>query len=244
MAERYLGMPFDIHGGGADLIFPHHENEIAQSEAAAGTEPFARFWLHNGHVQIQGEKMSKSLKNYVLVEEVLADYGPQVLRLFFSAAHYRSQVAYSPEGLDEARAVWDRFRAFLRAAPDRDVGGTQDKLAGFGAAMDDDLNTPLALSELHGLVTEGNKALEAGDTDGAAAARAAVVRGLSVLGVEPEDGAPGSDLVAPLVEWLLAEREQARADKDFDRADVIRDRLHGLGVRVEDSPQGPRWHLG
>ena len=116
MSARYLGQPFDIHGGGADLIFPHHENEIAQSEAAHGAD-FARYWLHNGHVNIRGEKMSKSLRNYVVVDEVLEDYPAEVLRIFFAGAHYRSQMDYGPDGLDEAKAVWERFRSFLRVAP-------------------------------------------------------------------------------------------------------------------------------
>jgi cysteinyl-tRNA synthetase len=243
MAERYLGQPFDIHGGGADLIFPHHENEIAQSEAARGVA-FARYWLHNGHVNIRGEKMSKSLKNYVQVHTVLEDYPPEVLRLFFCAAHYRSQIDYGPDALDEAKAVWERFRAFVRVAP---VGDVPDDtiavwLEGFGKAMDDDLNTPGALAALHELVRQGHSAVERGEKDVAAEVRAAVVRGLDVLGC-----APGSDertdLVGPLVELLLEQRAAAREAKDFARADEIRTRLAGMGVHVEDSPQGARWYL-
>jgi cysteinyl-tRNA synthetase len=243
MAARYLGQPFDIHGGGADLIFPHHENEIAQSESAFDA-PFARYWLHNGHVKIRGEKMSKSLKNYVQVDEILSDYAPQVLRLFFCGANYRSQMDYSPGALDEAKAVWDRFRAFLRVAPvvDADKETVAGHLEAFGAAMDDDLNTPGALAALHELVRTGNSAIERGENDVAGRTHAAVLEGLGVLGCEP-DADERTDLVGPLVELLLEQREAARAAKDFARSDEIRGRLHEIGVQVEDSPEGPRWFV-
>jgi cysteinyl-tRNA synthetase len=243
MSARYLGQPFDIHGGGADLIFPHHENEIAQSEAALGTE-FARYWLHNGHVKIRGEKMSKSLRNYVNVNEVLEDYPPEVLRVFFAGAHYRSQIDYGPDALDEAAAVWDRFRSFLRVAPQAEAGAevVAAKLRAFGEALDDDLNTPGAIAALHELVREGHSALERGETQIAGDARAAVVEGLGVLGIEPAADRR-SDVVGPLVELLLEQREAARAARDFTRADEIRDRLSAIGVRVEDSSSGPRWFL-
>ena len=235
MSARYLGRPFDIHGGGADLIFPHHENEIAQSEAG-NDEPLANIWLHNGHVIIGGEKMSKSSRNFVLVEDAVARYGANVLRLFFCGAHYRSQMDYGPEGLDEARSVWERFRAFLRVAP---AGGeaSDDLLSAFGAAMDDDLNTPAALAALHALVAGGNR----GDID-PACARAAVVTGLGVLGVDTSGDGETTDIVGPLVELLLRQREDARRSKDFARADEIRDELAEIGVRIEDSAQGPRWY--
>ena len=243
MSARYLAQPFDIHGGGADLIFPHHENEIAQSEAAHGAE-FARYWLHNGHVKIRGEKMSKSLRNYVNVNEVLEDYPAEVLRTFFASAHYRSQIDYGPDALDEAAAVWDRFRSFLRVAPEIEIAddAVAGKLTAFGDALDDDLNTPGALAALHELVREGHSALERGETAIAGEARAAVVAGLAVLGIEPSADAR-TDVVGPLVELLLEQREGARAAKDFARADEIRDKLTAIGVRVEDSSEGPRWFL-
>ncbi len=244
MSMRYLGMPFDIHGGGADLIFPHHENEIAQSEAAEASAPFARWWLHNGHVQISGEKMSKSLRNYVLVEEVLADHPPQVLRMLILGAHYRSQIAYGPDALQEAANVWERFRAFLRAAPEGSDGQADDLLGPYGEAMDDDLNTPEAISALHALVGEGNRALEAGDPARAGEVRSAVARGLELLGCDPATEAADTAIVGRLVELLLAQRDEARAAKDFARSDEIRARLAEAGVRVEDSPQGARWYLG
>jgi cysteinyl-tRNA synthetase len=243
MSARYLGQPFDIHGGGADLIFPHHENEIAQSEAAHGVE-FARYWLHNGHVKIRGEKMSKSLRNYVNVDEVLEDYGAQVMRLFFCGAHYRSQMDYGPDALEEAKAVWERFRSFLRVAPRSEVKDDHvaPALEDFGEAMDDDLNTPGALAALHELVRRGHSAIERGEDDISERTRAAVVQGLSVLGCEVDDDGR-TDLVAPLVELLLAQRSAAREAKDFARADEIRARLVEMGVRVEDSSEGPRWYL-
>jgi cysteinyl-tRNA synthetase len=246
MSVKYLGQPFDIHGGGADLIFPHHENEIAQSEAGSDLS-FARYWLHNGHVKIRGEKMSKSLRNYVNVDEVLEDYPPQVLRLFFCEAHYRSQIDYGPDALEATKSVWERFRAFLRTAPLSDTVTSEDvtgALDGFGAALDDDLNTPLALSELHELVSRGNRAVESGDHASAGMYRQAVVEGLGVLGLSTGSGdSQGPDVVGPLVELLLEQREQAREENDFARADRIRERLTEIGVRIEDSSSGPRWFL-
>ncbi len=235
MSVRYLGQPFDIHGGGADLIFPHHENEIAQSEAGVG-KAFADIWLHNGHVNIGGEKMSKSLRNFVLVEDAVGEYGANVLRLFFCGAHYRSQMDYGADGLNEARAIWERFRAFLRVAP---AGGeaNDELLHDFGAAMDDDLNTPAALAALHALVAAGNR----GEID-PAQARAAVVAGLGVLGVDTSTEEGAADIVGPLVELLLEQREDARKAKDFARADAIRDKLTDVGVQIEDSADGPRWY--
>ncbi len=243
MSTRYLGQPFDIHGGGADLIFPHHENEIAQSEAAEG-RPFARFWLHNGHLNIRGEKMSKSLKNYLRIEELLEDYPPQILRLFFCSAHYRSQMDYNPEALDEAKAIWERFRAFLRVAPQGEVddASINGRLEAFGRAMDDDLNTPVALAALHELVKDGHSAIERGEQETAVEVRAAVVKALEVLGCAASAD-ERTDLIGPLVEVLIAEREEARRNKEFDKADEIRKRLDEIGIRLEDSPEGPRWFI-
>jgi cysteinyl-tRNA synthetase len=237
MSARYLGQPFDIHGGGADLIFPHHENEIAQSEAV-GPKPFANVWLHNGHVNIAGEKMSKSLKNFVLIDEAVAEFGANVIRMFFCGAHYRSQMDYTPEGLEEAKAVWERFRSFLRVTPEKDVAAdrTKELLTDFGEALDDDLNTPAAIAALHALVAAGHRAeIEPAET------RAAVVRGLDVLGIAHEATDLQGDIVGPLVELLLAQREDARKSKDFGRADAIRDQLAAVGVQIEDSASGPRW---
>jgi cysteinyl-tRNA synthetase len=244
MAVKYLGQPFDIHSGGADLIFPHHENEIAQSEAAA-SKPFAACWLHHGHVMIRGEEMHKSSHNAVEVDEVLKVYAPEVIRLFFCAAHYRSQIDYTPASLDEARAVWERFRAFLRTAPGGELGDeiVRDTLSAFTEAMDDDLNTPGALAALHELVSKGNRALESGDAAGAGPYRAALETALQVLGFDADRAEARGDVVGRLVEMLLEQREAARAAKDFAGADEIRARLDQLGVRIEDSASGPRWFL-
>ena len=244
MAARYLGQPFDIHSGGADLIFPHHENEIAQSEAAAGV-PFTNCWLHHGHVKIRGEVMSKSLKNYVEVDQVLEDYGPDVFRIFFCSAHYRSQIDYTAASLDEARAVWERFRAFLRTSPRQEIDDDviQGELTDFTAAMDDDLNTPGALAALHEIVSKGNRAAEGGDQHTAAIARAAVATGVRVFGCDVHGTDARGDLLGPLVELLLEQREAARAAGDFARADEIRNKLGEIGIRVEDSADGPRWFV-
>jgi cysteinyl-tRNA synthetase len=231
MSVRYLGQPFDIHAGGADLIFPHHENEIAQSESATG-EPFANLWLHHGHVMIRGEEMHKSARNAVDIDEVLKQYAPQVVRLFFASAQYRSQIDYNPTSLDEARAVWERFRSFLRTARKGEL--VDGQLDAFAEAMDDDLNTPLALAALHDLVSRGNRGEDT---------RAAVETGLGLLGIEASGVDERADVVGPLVELLLEQREAARAAKDFARADEIRNRLDAIGVRVEDSADGPRWFL-
>ncbi len=244
MSSRYLGQPFDIHGGGDDLIFPHHENEIAQSEAGTGLVPFARYWLHNGQLKIRGEDMSKSLKNYVEIHEVLEDYSPQILRMFFCAANYRSQIDYTVGALDEAKAVWERFRGFLRVAPEAAVDDdlVSSRLEAFGSAMDDDLTTPEAIAALHEIVRDGHSAIERGEASTAAEVRAALVTALGVLGCPPE-GRAGDEVVGPLVELLLAQREEARKEKSFDRADAIRKRLEEIGVRVEDSAEGPRWFI-
>jgi cysteinyl-tRNA synthetase len=244
MSAEYLGQPFDIHGGGDDLIFPHHENEIAQAEGITGTE-FVRYWLHNGRLDIRGEKMSKSLKNFVDIPSALEAYPAHELRLFFCSAHYRSQMDYTPEALSEARAVAARFRAFIRNAPRLEVPDDEieSRLQAFGAAMDDDLNTPGALAALHELVSEGNQALEAGRVHEGSVARGALAEALGVLGVDLSGDDETQDLVGPLVELLLAQREDARKRKDFDAADAIRDRLTDMGITVEDSAEGPRWYV-
>jgi cysteinyl-tRNA synthetase len=178
----------------------------------------------------------------VNVHELLTEYPADVLRIFFASAHYRSQMDYTPDTLDGARSVWERFQAFLRVAPPSEVDADDALLATFGEAMDDDLNTPGALAALHELVREGHQAVESGDNDRAGSIRAAVVRGLGILGCEP-GAASGSALVGPLVELLLQQRQEARAAKDFARADEIRNKLTEIGVTVEDSAEGPRWFI-
>ena len=247
MAAKYLGVAFDIHAGGLDLIFPHHENEIAQSEAASGRR-FARYWVHNGMVTLDEEKMSKSVGNVIGLTEALDRFGSNILRLFLLSAHYRSPVDFNEPRLEEARSGFDRWTAFLRAteglsAPDGDAEPVAALRQRFEDAMDDDLGTPAAQAALYDLVAEGNRALERGDKDVAASARAALLELSDVLGFQFDLDSRGGELVAPLVEELLRLRVQARDRKDFETADAIRERLGAIGVVVEDSPQGPRWHV-
>jgi cysteinyl-tRNA synthetase len=250
MAGRYLGTGFDLHAGGLDLVFPHHENEVAQSEAATG-EPFARHWLHNGLLHIDGEKMSKSVGNVLSLAEALDRHGGNVLRFFYLAAHYRSPVDLSDGRLAEAAAAVDRWRGFLRAAGEvadgpEDRGEAAAARAAFRAAMDDDLSTPQAHAALFELVSAGHARLGAGDGPAAAAIRDALLELTGVLGYDLADGTaagPRRDLVGPLVEALLELRAEARARRDFATADAIRNRLTAAGVVVEDARDGVRWHL-
>jgi cysteinyl-tRNA synthetase len=249
MAAKYLGVGFDLHTGGIDLVFPHHENEIAQSEAATG-QPFARAWLHNGLLNIDGEKMSKSVGNVLSLAEALERHGGDVLRFFYLAAHYRSPVELSEERLAEAAAAVDRWRAFLRstagiAEEPADRGEAQAARSAFRAALEDDLSTPQAHAALFELVSAGHHRLAQRDLAGAAAARDALDELTGVLGYDLGDagGGSGTAVVAPLVEALLELRAEARARKDFGAADAIRDRLSAAGVAVEDGPDGARWHL-
>ena len=248
MATKYLGSTFDIHGGGLDLRFPHHENELAQS-AAAG-DGFARYWLHNGMVTFEGQKMSKSIGNTVSPDEMLAAARPMAVRYFLGQAQYRSQLDYRPGSLAEAEAAVERIEIFLARAEEQ-VGKLRVDVVpeDFTAAMDDDLNVPAALAVLHDTVRAGNTALDAGDTE-AVAARAPEVRTMvHVLGLAdvPEAGAAEGSAVhtalTALVERLLAERAEAKAQKDYARADEIRDQLTATGVQIEDSHDGARWTL-
>jgi cysteinyl-tRNA synthetase len=246
MSLAYLGEGFDLHAGGNDLVFPHHENEIAQAEAAG--KRFARAWMHNGLLSIEGEKMSKSLGNVISLGAALDRYGPNVLRFFYLAAHYRSPIDFNPDRLKEAQAAVNRWRAFLRAtasvteAPgeDAEVKAARET---FAAALDDDLNTPRAHAALFELVSTGFARLEAGERGPAAAARDAFVDLAGVLGYDFAERVSGDELVGPLVEELLTLREEARARRDFETADAIRARLGALGITVEDTPEGARWHL-
>ena len=254
MAGKYLGDTFDIHGGGLDLRFPHHENELAQSRAAG--RPFARYWLHNAWVTLAGEKMSKSLGNTADVLAAVERYGGRAVRLYLAGPHYRSAIELSDASLGEASAQLARIDSFLERASALEVGWQasvpQEVLpAGFVAAMDDDLGTPGALAVLFGTIREGNVALDRGDTEAAARAHAAVRAMLGVLGLDP--AAPewahhnaGDDLkpvVDGLVAALLAQRQEARARKDYAAADAIRDQLKAIGLKVEDTPPGARWSL-
>jgi cysteinyl-tRNA synthetase len=242
MARKYLGPDFDIHGGGVDLRFPHHENEQAQSRAAG--DGFASYWLHNAWITTAGEKMSKSLGNSLLVPHVLQRVRGVELRYYMVSAHYRSTVEFSFEALDEAAGAFRRVESFLERAGAATAGEVPDA---FAAAMDDDLGTPAALAVLHEQVREGNRLLAAGEPADAVAG--SVLAMLDVLGLDPADfAASGGDdhlvgVVDALVQGLLEERTRARADKDWARADAIRDRLKAAGVEIEDTPDGPKWSV-
>jgi cysteinyl-tRNA synthetase len=253
MAQKYLGDVFDIHGGGLDLRFPHHENEQAQSHAAG--YPFAKYWMHNAFLtDAAGEKMSKSLGNTASVTELARTYPPRALRLYLVAPHYRSTVELSPAALTEASAQLERIDSFLqRAGANGAAEFTFATLPStFVAAMDDDLSTPAALAVLFDTVKAGNKALDAGDTATAAQALAQVRAMLNVFGLDPyqpewsEQGSGGADLepiVAGLVQLVLEQRKAARERKDWGTADAIRDQLVALGLKIEDSPTGARWSV-
>jgi len=266
MAARYLGAGFDIHGGGEDLVFPHHENEIAQSEGATG-EPFARYWLHNAFLEVKGEKMAKSVGNVVSPRALLRRYRGVVLRYALLGAHYRSPLEFSNEALDDAAASYERLATFAvnaaRALPPSEEdpapptapahglavvgeGGWRER---FVAALDDDLNVPAALAVLFDLVAETNPLIGKAERDDAAAAgklreRLALFGDLAArLGFTPLLDLPDQAAFPAVLDLVLDLRERARAARDFAAADMVRERLAAAGIRVEDRVGGPRWHL-
>jgi len=257
MAEAHLGHEFEIHGGGLDLVFPHHENEIAQSRAAG--DGFARYWLHNGLLGLAGEKMSKSLGNSLLVTDVLTRVRPPELRYYLVQAHYRSLLEYSEDALEEAAAAYQRIERFAVRAAEvlMDAVATPgDEPAelpvSFRSAMDEDLSVPAALAAVHACVRDGNQALAASDKVGARASLARLRGMLGVLGLDPLAppwaGASGSgdrlrQVVGSLVKLALQQRDAARARRDYATADAVREGLEEIGVVVEDTPEGPRWEL-
>jgi cysteinyl-tRNA synthetase len=236
MAGQYLGEAFDIHGGGADLIFPHHENEIAQSEGATG-QPFARYWLHNGMVNLAGEKMSKSTGRLIDLSEAIDRFGGMTLRLFFLRAHYRSPIEFSEDLLAAAGAAYQRLFRFMQRAPRTEHNSDPEIVGRFAAAMDNDFSTPEALAVLFEAVTEANRILDGGGEAGSIVAAAREM--VEVLGIETDPQTRHAD--EGIVDSLLAERDRARAERDFARSDQIRDDLAEVGVVVEDTPDGVRW---
>jgi cysteinyl-tRNA synthetase len=250
MARRYLGDAFDIHGGGTDIMFPHHENELAQSRAAG--LGFAKYWVHNGLLNLAGTKMSKSLGNTLSVA-ALGEKGfrPVDIRYFLTTAQYRSPLDFSEAGLSEAQSAWDRLSNFVHRTAE--ALGTEATIGGslppeFTAAMDDDLNTPAAVAVIHDAAREGNAALDAGDDQLAARTGAAVRAMLDQLGLDPLDphwDEPGdaklTGAVDALVKIALEQRAEARARKDYAAADRIRDELAHAGITVKDTPRGPVW---
>ncbi len=252
MSRRYLGPEFDIHGGGLDLRFPHHENEIAQSTAAG--DPFARYWVHNGLVTVNGQKMSKSLRNFTLADDVLAERDPRVVRYALATAHYRSSLDISDRAFDEAASALGRVDAFLATVEQvfgSALGATLP--VEFEDALDDDLNVPRALAVLHETVRAGNRTYDwAGDPSTEVERFASDVLGMvHVLGLDRSafpgsrdqaDAAAESQLNA-LMRELIAARGQARADKDWAAADRIRDAIAAAGITLEDTPAGTHWSI-
>jgi cysteinyl-tRNA synthetase len=231
MAEAELGASFAIHGGGSDLVFPHHENEIAQSEGAG--RPFARAWMHNGMVQTDAEKMSKSEGNIFQLSEALDQYGSEAVVAYLISGHYRQPLAFGPQQMEEAVAQVERLRNFFREHPDASHRTAASRVESFRDALADDFNTPRAMAEVFELVGEANR----GDVSGASEALAEMLDlvGLSSL-TQPDKGAEADDGA----EKLLEERQAARAAKDFGRADEIRDRLAELGWEVRDAAEGAK----
>ncbi|HYI50769.1 MAG TPA: cysteine--tRNA ligase [Microbacterium sp.] len=255
MSRRYLGPQFDIHGGGLDLRFPHHENELAQSTAAG--DPFARFWVHNGLVTVGDQKMSKSLENYLLADDVLRERDPLVVRYALAAAHYRSSLDITSSSFDEAETALERIRTFLERAVRALQDETDDQRieagvpARFAAAMDDDLGVPQALAVLHETVRAGNTALDEGDLDATRRAFADVATMTGLLGIDPldpawsKDAAAGAEAAAldTLVHTLIAQRAAARASQDWAAADRIRDAIAAAGITLEDTNDATHWSI-
>jgi cysteinyl-tRNA synthetase len=256
MAEAELGFGFDIHGGGLDLVFPHHENEVAQSEAAAGAEPFARYWLHNGMVRLKGEKMAKSTGMVVGLLDVLERYPPEAVRLFYLRAQYRQPIDFAEEAMEDAAASIERLWAFRRRAGDTGSASDSDAIERFTEAMDDDFNTARALGVLFEVVREGNRHLDGGEDAGPYVAAFDEIAG--VLGLEPAEagladlaealvGATGEFGISAgspeeAVAALIERRAAAREGRDWATADAVRDRLAGLGITLEDGADGTTWH--
>ena len=236
MAGQYLGETFDIHGGGADLIFPHHENEIAQSEGVTG-QSFARYWLHNGMVNLAGEKMSKSTGRLVDLTEAIDQIGGMTLRLFFLRAHYRSPIEFSEELLAAAGAAYQRLFRFMQRAPMTDSNSDPELVGRFERAMDNDFSTPEAIAVLFEAVTEANRILDEGGVAGPIVAAAREIA--TVLGIQTDPQARNAN--DEIVDELVAERDRARIERDFARSDQIRDQLAEMGVVVEDTADGARW---
>ena len=264
MSYEYLGEGFDIHGGGKDLIFPHHENEIAQSEAVFKRQ-FVKYWIHNGFVDINNEKMSKSLGNFTMIKEVLADYSPEVIRLFLLSKQYRSPIDYSEDSMREVSTGLDRIYSFMERVADAGLATGSDTRGDlweeFSRAMDDDFNSARALAAVFEAVKKGNKMLDeaGGAPEGAAGAELTAIHadirvisnilGIFLLdpkdwfGAKKEKGMADQDIDPAMVDDLIAQRAAARKEKNFARADEIRDQLQGMNIVLEDGPEGTVWRF-
>ena len=247
MSQKYLGVTFDIHGGGQDLIFPHHENEIAQSVCGHGGTPFVRYWMHNGYLQVEGEKMSKSLGNFYTVRDLIAEFPGEAIRFALLSTHYRQPMDFTKDGIKQAKETLDRFYGALRnvtSSRKQNVSLVPDKIM---AALSDDLNTPLAISHLHEMVGALNKA---GSKDEIVEISGSLLAGAGLLGLlaaDPEDWFKGQSLDVEggldgaAIEALIEERRAARAAKDFAASDRIRDDLADQGIVLEDGADGTTW---
>jgi cysteinyl-tRNA synthetase len=245
MIEKHLGETIDIHGGGSDLVFPHHENEIAQGSCAHG-KPYVRYWMHNGFINMDGEKMSKSLGNVRTVRDLLGLFNGEILRFALLCAHYRSQLNWSEDLLRQAKAALDTLYGALRNTQDLDVAPASMRRTAFFDALLDDLNTPLAISEMHKLASRANdRAASEADRRDAKAHLLGAAQLLGLLWQDPEvwfqQSAATGELDAAAIEARIGERNAAKKAKDFARADAIRAELLAQGIVLEDSREGTRW---
>lgn len=257
MSRTYLGDQFDVHGGGLDLVFPHHENEVAQSEGATGKAPFSKYWMHTGFLTVNGEKMSKSLKNFITIQEMLRERDPEAVRFFYANTHYRSGIDYSPAAFDDAARGLERLRRMVadldrlaagalvgkKPADERLLKATTTLERDFGRGMDDDFNTREAVVALFQFVTDANKAIaEGAGSPPAQVARAVFLRLARVLTLFPTSAARGDDKdVGALMELLIRLREELRKKKDFQSSDLLRDELGKIGFEVADAKVGAKW---
>jgi cysteinyl-tRNA synthetase len=245
MAEKHLGETIDIHAGGLDLVFPHHTNELAQSNCAHGGKPFARYWLHNGFLSMNSAKMSKSIGNVLLVHDMIKTIPGEIIRLALLNAHYRQPLDWSDESLDAARRMLDRLYNSVRGidVPD-ELRASAEPPASFLEALEDDLNTPKALAEMFSLAKTLNKSTDDEERRSQAASLLAAGELMGLMRSDPEEwfaDTTGAELSATEIDALLVEREEARASKDFAKADGIRDQLSALGITIEDGAGGTRW---